>query len=74
MPKVSCIAQSLLQRYPKMEGRQLQHLETLTLLIADRVADELVVMRFRRFFKHDTITYECWMLLVAQALLIMPAR
>jgi hypothetical protein len=39
-----------------------------------RASDESVVMRFRRFFKHDAVSYHRWMLPVAQALVAMLAR
>lgn len=39
-----------------------------------RACDESVVMRFRRFLKHDQMTVERWMLPVAQALVTMLAR
>lgn len=39
-----------------------------------RVADESVVMRFRRWLKHDGVSYERWMLPVAHALLALLAR
>lgn len=39
-----------------------------------RAADESVVMRFRRFLKHDGVTYDQWMLPVAQALLALLSR
>jgi len=39
-----------------------------------RAADESVVMRFRRFLKHDTVSYDRWMLPVARALLVLLAR
>lgn len=39
-----------------------------------RAADERVVMRFRRWLKHDDVTSTRWMLPVAQALIGMLAR
>lgn len=39
-----------------------------------RAADESVVMRFRRWLKHDHVDYNRWMLPVAQALVRMLAR
>lgn len=39
-----------------------------------RACDESVVMRFRRFLKHDEMTAQRWMLPVAQALVTMLAR
>lgn len=39
-----------------------------------RANDESVVMRFRRFLKHDQVSYDRWMLPVAQALLALLAR
>jgi hypothetical protein len=39
-----------------------------------RASGESVVMRFRRFLKHDEMTVERWMLPVVQALLTMLAR
>lgn len=39
-----------------------------------RAADESVVMRFRRWLKHDSVTYSRWMLPVAQALISMLGR
>lgn len=39
-----------------------------------RAADDSVVMRFRRWLKHDDVTLERWMLPVAQALVTMLAR
>ena len=39
-----------------------------------RAADESVVMRFRRWLKHADVTYERWMLPVAQALITMLGR
>jgi len=39
-----------------------------------RAADESVVMRFRRWLKHDNVTYQRWMLPVAQALIAMLGR
>jgi hypothetical protein len=38
-----------------------------------RASDESVVMRFRRFLKHEQVSYQQWMLPVAQALLTMLA-
>lgn len=39
-----------------------------------RACDESVVMRFRRWLKHEDVSYERWMLPVAQALVTMLAR
>ncbi|HEU5012298.1 MAG TPA: transposase [Roseiflexaceae bacterium] len=39
-----------------------------------RACDESVVMRFRRFLKHDETTYERWMLPIAQTLVTLLAR
>jgi hypothetical protein len=38
-----------------------------------RATDESVVMRFRRWLKHDEVSYDRWMLPVAQSLLTMLA-
>lgn len=40
----------------------------------ERAADARVVMRFRRFLTHERVTYDRWMVPVAQALLNMLAR
>jgi hypothetical protein len=39
-----------------------------------RACDESVVMRLRRWLKHDKVSYQRWMLPVAQALVAMLAR